>query len=70
MDGPAFSKGLRASQYPSQDYFKTVSLTLGLALEKNLLPACNEVFEVVTPFDAKVWLILQLRNWLSHDICQ
>ena len=34
------------------------------------LPALNEVFEIITPFDVVVGLVFQHWYWLSDDICE
>lgn len=34
------------------------------------LPALNEILEHVTPLQPLLLLILQLRNWLAHNVCQ
>lgn len=37
---------------------------------RKTLPALNEVFEIITPFDVVVGLIFQHWYWLSDDICE
>jgi hypothetical protein len=51
-----FLKTVKVSENGNQGYFR-----IGL-------PARDKVLEIVAPFDAKLRLVLQLRNWLPHDV--
>jgi hypothetical protein len=37
---------------------------------RKTLPALNEVFEIIAPFDVVFGLVFQHRYWLSDDICE